>query len=74
VTVHNSDIVQNITQWATAPGLELGMINESQATVDAISNWWGDASGPYNDPDNLSGLGNSVSGNVDFDPWLTQAQ
>lgn len=39
-------------------------------TVDAINNFWGDATGPYHDT-NQSGLGNAVSDNVSFDPWLT---
>ncbi len=38
--------------------------------VDAIQNFWGDATGPYHDT-NQSGLGNAVSDNVSFDPWLT---
>ena len=40
-------------------------------TQDATNNWWGDATGPYNDPDNLAGLGNPVSPWVDFDPYRT---
>jgi hypothetical protein len=37
--------------------------------VDARRNWWGDASGPIHAISNPSGLGNSVSDNVLFDPW-----
>ncbi len=38
------------------------------ATLDAEDNWWGDDSGPsVNGP----GTGDSVSTNVDFDPWTT---
>jgi len=36
--------------------------------VFAQENWWGDPSGPGG---NGSGSGNEVSGNVDFDNWLT---
>ena len=39
--------------------------------VDAESNWWGDPSGPVH-VDNPMGLGDSVSGPVDFDLWLTE--
>jgi parallel beta-helix repeat protein len=39
--------------------------------VDACSNWWGDASGPYHSTLNPSGLGDTVGDNIDFDPWLT---
>lgn len=39
--------------------------------VDACSNWWGEASGPYHPTLNPSGLGDTVGDNIDFDPWLT---
>ncbi len=44
---------------------------ESTIPIMAEDNWWGDASGPYHATLNPSGLGDSVSDNVDFDPWLT---
>jgi parallel beta-helix repeat protein len=34
--------------------------------VNAINNWWGDASGPSHSP----GTGDGVSQNVTYDPWL----
>lgn len=36
--------------------------------LDAINNWWGDASGPTASP----GSGDPVSGNVTYDPWLLE--
>lgn len=47
----------------------------SYATVNAINNWWGDASGPYDPstgpPDhNPGGSGNSVSDYIAYRPWL----
>ncbi len=42
-------------------------------TVDAVSNWWGDASGPQHPTENPVGLGDTVSDNVDFVPWYTDA-
>ena len=42
----------------------------TMGTVDAKNNWWGDASGPNNPTLNPSGLGDKVSNNVDFVPWL----
>ncbi|MGI2336902.1 MAG: HYR domain-containing protein, partial [Dehalogenimonas sp.] len=49
----------------------LGLKNEKATVVDAKNNWWGDASGPYNMPNNTCGLGNAVVGLVDFMPWWT---
>ena len=43
-----------------------GVINEGTTEVDAEQNWWGDASGPSTSP----GLGDKVSANVDYEPWL----
>ncbi len=40
-----------------------GMENQTGTMVDAENNWWGDCSGP-------DGAGDSVSGLVDYDPWL----
>ncbi len=37
--------------------------------INAINNWWGDASGPTHDS-NPDGLGDAVIGNVLYDPWL----
>lgn len=48
-----------------------GVLNEYPTiTINADSNWWGDASGPYHPTANPGGLGDSVSDYVDFDPWL----
>jgi len=38
-------------------------------TVHAENNWWGDASGPTH-AGNPGGSGDTVSDNVDYDPWL----
>jgi len=48
-----------------------GVMNmDSTVLVIAGSNWWGDNSGPYHPILNLNGLGDEVSDNVDFEPWL----
>ena len=44
-----------------------GMENQITTTVNAENNWWGDASGPG--PVG-PGTGDTVSANVDYDPWL----
>ena len=46
-----------------------GVFNSVQATINAKTNWWGDASGPYHLLSNPSGIGDDVSDNVDFIPW-----
>jgi parallel beta-helix repeat protein len=48
----------------------IGLKNDLASLVDAQNNWWGDATGPYNDPHNTCGLANAVIGDVDFMPWL----
>ena len=44
--------------------------NFGTGTITATGNWWGDPSGPFNSTTNPSGLGESVSDGVTFDPWL----
>ena len=59
VTIRNNDFTN----------LMLGVRNETTISVDARSNWWGDASGPYHST-NLTGTGVAVSDSVKFNPWL----
>lgn len=55
-------------------GNTAGVLNANgDATVtpiDASNNWWGDASGPSGEG---PGTGDSVSTNVDYDPWYSSA-
>ena len=44
---------------------------EYDYTVDFRNVWWGDSSGPLHEFTNIGGLGNKVSDNVLFDPWVT---
>ena len=48
-----------------------GVRNQStETTVDARYNWWGDETGPQHPSLNPDGIGDEVSDNVLFDPWL----
>ena len=60
-SINRNDITDNT---------KFGVYNDVASTVDATSNWWGDPSGPYH-ATNPSGLGNAVSDNVTYRPWLT---
>jgi len=59
VVAHNNAIYGNDTGVST-----------QIAVVDALNNWWGDASGPYHLTLNPAGTGNEVTDNVLFDPWM----
>ena len=45
-----------------------GIRNNNTLQIDARNTWWGDASGPDGSG---PGVGDEVSGNVLFNPWLT---
>jgi len=49
-----------------------GLYHLSTTVVDAILNWWGHASGPDNNPENLGGKGNAVGDDAVFMPWLME--
>jgi len=69
--MRNSSITGNITQDSSGSADNGIFISSS---LDAINNWWGSSSGPYNPTVNLSGSGDSVLGDVsigDIYPWLT---
>jgi hypothetical protein len=48
----------------------LGIYNESSNVINATNNYWGDPSGPAYSL-NPEGLGDGVSNNVLFSPWLS---
>ena len=39
-------------------------------TPNAVSNWWGNVSGPFNAASNPYGTGSAASGSVSVSPWL----
>jgi parallel beta-helix repeat protein len=59
IIVNYSDIFNNIG---------FGLKNLNPHVVNAENNWWGHNSGPFNPNLNPSGLGEEISGYVDFEP------
>jgi hypothetical protein len=49
----------------------VGFVWQGSTALDARYNWWGNETGPTNTA-NPSGLGDNVSDNVLFAPWLTR--
>jgi hypothetical protein len=61
-TINNNNIMGNTVGVNWTLGL---------TTVDAVGNWWGNATGPYNPTSNPSGGGDPVTGNVNYSSYLT---
>ena len=52
-------------------------VNTASGVFDATRNWWGAATGPHHptlNPGVVANMGNAVSDNVDFSPWLYKTQ
>jgi hypothetical protein len=74
ITISPDNSIYSNTEYAVYNGT----VDESDhqdvpANVNAQYNWWGDASGPYYDPNNMSGLGNPVSDGVDYTHYRATA-
>lgn len=65
---HRNLIVSNTFTGNTSGG---GIFNSSGIPVTAENNWWGCNFGPGAAGEGCSGKVNSVSANVDANPWLT---
>jgi hypothetical protein len=63
VDIHNNDFLPSTTY-----GINNASLNW---TIDALNNYWGHSSGPYNPTLNPNGQGVPVSLRVNFDPWST---
>ena len=61
--VHYNDIFDNRDNG-------IFVFNTNPAQVDAVLNWWGNATGPYHPTANPQGTGDNVTDHVTFDPWL----
>lgn len=49
---------------------DYGVYKDGAEVVNATHNWWGDSFGPYHPSKNPDGLGDEVSDNVLFEPWM----
>jgi hypothetical protein len=59
-------------QFNNIAGNNVGADGSASAVgINAPNNWWGDATGPFNAASNPNGLGNPVTANVTFQPFLT---
>lgn len=72
IGTNSANISQNSIANNSSYGLYADAVTAS-ASVPATPNWWGNASGPTNATTNPSGIGNSITDNVTFSPWYTDA-
>jgi parallel beta-helix repeat protein len=66
IELHFNNIVGN----SPIPGA-YGVYNDTTNVLNATSNWWGSCTGPYHPIGNPFGLGDAVSDNVGFTPWIS---
>lgn len=62
-SIRENRFFENVEYGISAIGIGEGI-------VDAEYNWWGHPFGPYHPVVNVFGRGDTVTDNVDFDPWL----
>ena len=67
---HNNSINLNFFRRNSDWGIEVSKYNHH--TINANLNHWGDPSGPYHEELNPNGKGDTIDGNILFDPWLDQ--
>lgn len=70
VYIHNSG-TGAFTDNCISGSASYGMNNTTGVVVDAVANWWGDGSGPYHAIMNPTGVGDDVSDDVAFAPWIS---
>ncbi len=76
-SIYDGHTILNINHNSIS-GNNYGVFNDTfddntntYTNLNFANNWWGDASGPYNQISNPSGLGDEVSDEVTVSPWLT---
>jgi hypothetical protein len=75
LNISNCSIYNNITKSGALGSSPVGNAIDIGSTLNATMNWWGSPTGPYQDPENTAGQGNSIIGDdvvlSNFYPWLT---
>ncbi len=72
----NSAVETTVSQSVIQNNLNAGIVNDIDSPVDSVdarNTFWGDMTGPYSETANTEGLGDSVEGDVVFDPWLEES-
>ena len=69
--IQHVDGIVNVSQSNVHDNSSFGILNSASVSTNAENNFWGDSSGPFHPTLNSGGLGNAVSDNVDFIPFLT---
>ena len=64
ININNNSFTSNTT----------GINSGTGEVIDATTNWWGDATGPYNATSNPTATGDAVTDYVTFDPWIGKAE
>jgi parallel beta-helix repeat protein len=72
VTDENGNTGTPDINYNNIEGNGVGLENDSSQQVNAEHNWWGDPGGPGEDADGDGVYGDTVIGNVDYDPWETE--
>lgn len=65
-----SSILKDVNTTGWCYFFPYGIDNRTSTPLPALNNWWGTPLGPQHFT-NPNGTGNSISGNVNFTPWLT---
>ena len=67
--IPGGSIYENLISGNTQYGISVQSATTG-GLLNAVNNWWGSKSGPYNAALNNTGTGDKVSDNVNFNPWL----
>ena len=74
VQIHDAEITGNVQTYAGVDGSAYGgLVNQSQAAVDAGLNWWGAANGPSGIGPGSGDAVQQAQGAAVFCPWLNAA-